>query len=145
VNDQSTLIPAELQLPSVSISHPAKFLLLALFPRMEAGRARQLYPGISDLDFLRDLKGIADLNAEVLSLPHLQRNDFGDPQTRPIGRAQRRLVLDARCRLNMRATSSGLKMTGALRGSRATAGQSRSRPPGTDPPAPIRDRLIRGG
>jgi hypothetical protein len=29
------------------------------------GRARQLCPGISDLDSLRDLKGIVDLDAEV--------------------------------------------------------------------------------
>jgi hypothetical protein len=29
------------------------------------GRARQLCPGTSDLDFLRNLDGIVDLNAEI--------------------------------------------------------------------------------
>jgi hypothetical protein len=32
---------------------------------MVAGRARQLYPGTSDLDLLSDLKGVVDLYPEV--------------------------------------------------------------------------------
>ena len=35
------------------------------------GRARQLYPGISDFDLLCDLKGIVDLDAKV---PHRALN-----------------------------------------------------------------------
>ena len=33
--------------------------------RSEPGRARQLCPGISDVDFLRDLDRVVDLDAEV--------------------------------------------------------------------------------
>ena len=40
------------------------------------GRARQLCPGISDLDFLRDLKRIVDLDAEIA---HGRLNFFGAP------------------------------------------------------------------
>jgi hypothetical protein len=35
------------------------------FPCRELGRARQLCPGTSDVDFLRNLKGVIDLNAQV--------------------------------------------------------------------------------
>lgn len=38
---------------------------LYLFPGLATGRARQLCPGISDLDFLRDLKGVVDLGTQV--------------------------------------------------------------------------------
>jgi hypothetical protein len=34
-------------------------------PEKVVGRARQLYPGTSDVDFLGDLKRVIDLNAEV--------------------------------------------------------------------------------
>jgi hypothetical protein len=34
-------------------------------PVKVTGRARQLCPGTSDVDFLRDLKRVVDLNAEV--------------------------------------------------------------------------------
>ena len=35
------------------------------FPCRELGRARQLCPGTSDVDFLCNLKGVIDLNAQV--------------------------------------------------------------------------------
>jgi hypothetical protein len=34
-------------------------------PGQPMGRARQFCPGISDLDFLRDLKGVVDLDAQI--------------------------------------------------------------------------------
>src|SRR3974390_2346955 len=40
-----------------------------------------------------------DHHPRAVDIAHLERNDFGHPQTRPIGDAQRRLVLEARCRL----------------------------------------------
>ena len=40
-----------------------------------------------------------DHHSRAVDIAHLERNDFGHPQTRPIGDAQRRLVLEARCRL----------------------------------------------
>ena len=49
---------------------------------------------------------------------HLQRHDLGHAQARPIGDAERGLVLDAGAASKKRATSSGLRMTGILRGSR---------------------------
>jgi hypothetical protein len=41
-------------------------LFLSLFcPEGLAGRARQLCPGISDVDFLRDFQRVIDLDTEV--------------------------------------------------------------------------------
>jgi hypothetical protein len=42
-----------------------KVSLWHAFPYRELGRARQLSPGTSDVDFLRNLKGVIDLNAQV--------------------------------------------------------------------------------
>lgn len=39
--------------------------MLAHFHPRWSGRARQLCPGASDVDFLRDLDGVVDLNSEV--------------------------------------------------------------------------------
>jgi hypothetical protein len=47
------------------LAAPAWGRLWHLFTGLRMGRARQLCPGISDLDSLRDLKGIVDLDAEV--------------------------------------------------------------------------------
>jgi hypothetical protein len=40
-----------------------------------------------------------DHHPAAVDIAHLERNDFGHPQTRPIGGAQRRFVLEAGCRL----------------------------------------------
>ena len=51
-----------------TLRHPgdvARFPLLAHVRWSEPGRARQLCPGISDVDFLRDLDRVVDLDAEV--------------------------------------------------------------------------------
>jgi len=51
---------------AAAIAGPAgQRLLLARLHRFGLGRARQLCPGISGLDFLRDLDGIVNLNAKV--------------------------------------------------------------------------------
>ena len=38
---------------------------MALLCRFEPGRARQLCPGISDVDFFSNLDRVVDLNAEI--------------------------------------------------------------------------------
>src|ERR1700726_1926148 len=60
----------------------------------------------------------AQQHALGIDVRHLQRHDFGDPQSSAIGGAQRRLVLRPGGRLQRRAISSRLKTTGILRGSR---------------------------
>src|SRR5215467_6173496 len=59
-----------------------------------------------------------DEHALAVDVADLERNHFGSPQARPIGHAQRRLVLEPGAALSSRATSSGLSTTGSLRGSR---------------------------
>src|SRR6185436_13618774 len=80
----------------------------------------QQMPGQHDVAILVPLALLdPDDHPGAVDVADLERDHFVGAQARAIGHAQRRPVLEARGRAcKKRATSSGLRITGSLRGSR---------------------------